>query len=243
MRVVTMPPIRLLILDNSVDPDLYGPVHQWARHLPPGTAVDAFRTVEGALPAEVAGYTHCIVTGSEASINGDAAWIEGAGEVLRDAVGEGIPVLTSCFGHQLAVRALSGRRHVRASPTPEFGWVEVAWDRAAQAGDPVASALPSPALCYSAHFDEVFDLPPDWATLASTPRCPHAVIRWRRGPVWGFQHHPEIEPPEGRALYDAFVQRVDDRRRAVMEAAFCPEVRDSMLTPALVRAFLAVPRA
>lgn len=233
-----MPAIRLLVLDNSLDPDLYGPVHQWTRHLPAGAAFEAFRTVDGALPAAVEGYTHCIVTGSEASINGDDGWIVDACDVVRRVAGEGLPILASCFGHQMAVRALSGKRYVRASPTPEFGWVEVAWDAAARDGDPVARALPSPAFVYSAHFDEVFDLPDDWQTLAATPRCPHAVIRWRRGPLWGFQHHPEIEPAEGRALYDGFLPRLDERRRALMESALLPEVRDSMLTPALVRAFL-----
>ncbi len=231
--------VRLLILDNSLEPDVYGPVFHWTRHLPPGATFQAFRTADGELPDGVSGYSHAIVTGSEATINADDPWIGAAGECVRVLAGEGVPILASCFGHQLAVRALSGREFVRATPTPEFGWVEIAWNEALRACDPIAAALPSPAFVYASHLDEVHAPPPEWITLATTPRCAHAVIRWSRGPVWGFQHHPEIEPAEGRALYDAFLTRVDDRRRARMQQAFFPGVRDSFLTPALVRAFLA----
>ena len=229
---------RLLILDHSLEPELYGPVHHWARHVPAGTDVDAFRTVDGELPGDVRAYTHAIVTGSEASINGDDRWIVDACECVRTLADAGVPMLASCFGHQMVVRALSGKGHVRATATPEFGWVELAWDAAERAKDPIAAALPSPAFVYASHFDEVCDLPAEWITLATTPRCAHAAIKWARGPVWGFQHHPEIEPLEGQALYDGFLARVDDGRRALMRSAFFPEVRDSLLTPALVRAFL-----
>lgn len=233
--------MRVLILDNSLEPDLYGPVLHWGRHLPRGTALEAFRTVDRELPDDLSSYTHAIVTGSEASINWDDDWIADATACVRRLVHEGVPLLGSCFGHQMAVRAVSGKAHVRPSPTPEFGWVELEWGEGPRASDPIAGALPSPAHVYAAHFDEVHDLPDEWQTLARTPGCPHAVIRWRRGPVWGFQHHPEIEPHEGRALYDEFLVRMATRR-PVLEASFSSQVRDSMLTPALVRAFLGVRR-
>jgi GMP synthase-like glutamine amidotransferase len=238
VRVVN---VRVLILDNSLEPGLYGPVEHWSRHFPPGTDVRVFRAVDGDGPDDSSSYTHAIVTGSEASINGDERWILDATACVRRLALAGIPILASCFGHQMIVRALSGKSHVRSSATPEFGWVEIAWNEPGRTDDPVARALPSPAFSYSAHFDEVFDLPPDWVTLATTPRCPHAVIRWRDGPVWGFQHHPEIQPAEGRALYDEFLVRMG-ARRIIMESAFLPQVRDSFLTADLVGAFLAVSR-
>lgn len=230
---------RVLILDNSLDPDLYRPVEHWRRDL--GCDLVAVRLPAGERPETLEGFTHALVTGSEATITGDDDWIEAGCDAIRDLAGRGVPILGSCFGHQQVVRALAGKAHVRRSPSPEFGWIRL--DRApAGADDPLARVLPDPAWVYAAHFDEVWPLPPDWTVLAASERCAHAVVRWNRGPVWGFQHHPEIRVDEGRTLYREFQDRLPDRRD-LMQACHCPTERDSQVTAAVLRAFLGVSRS
>jgi GMP synthase-like glutamine amidotransferase len=225
---------RLLIVDNSIHADFYDPVLHWTRAMDAPFAT--CRPPAGRYPDDPGAFTHVLVTGSEDSITQDDEWILRTCDLVRDAAARGLPVLGSCFGHQLVVRALSGKGFVRTSPTPEFGWVEVTRSREGDA-DPVASRLPSPFFAFAAHFDEVWPLPQDWATLATSSRCDHAIVKWRGGPVWGVQHHPEIAIDEGRHLLDGEMRVMPDRCSTIL-AAFQREPRDSMVTRALMEAFL-----
>lgn len=227
----------LLVVDCSVEPEMYCPVAHWGRFL----AADAvaWRPRDGGPAPDLASCSHVLVTGSEASITSADPWIDAACDVVRAAATAGVPVLGSCFGHQLLVRALAGRAFVRASATPELGWIEVV--RTDPRPDPVLDALPWPLACFSSHFDEVAPLPPGWDCLATTPRCDNAVIRLAGRPVWGIQHHPEILPDEGASLLRGLAARLPARRDALL-AALAGGVRDSRAAGALVAAFLAVPR-
>jgi len=226
--------MRVLLLDNSIETSLYGPVAHWGRHVT--CELDSVRPPEGSWPSSLAGYSHIMVSGSEASINVDLPWIIEECSLVRAAAARGIPMLASCFGHQLVVRALSGKEHVRASPTPEFGWVEVVLSPEASR-DPVVGWMGSSVHAYSAHFDEVHPLPPGWKRLASSAACENAMIAWTESPIWGIQHHPEIEPPEGAALFSAFLDKLPARRDRML-SCYCSEVKDSFVTGELVRKFL-----
>ncbi|MCJ7586932.1 MAG: hypothetical protein MUQ00_03405 [Candidatus Aminicenantes bacterium] len=58
--------VKLALIDNSVDPDSYPPCAQWGEFL--SVPFDSFRARDGRLPDLGDGYTHLILTGSEASI-------------------------------------------------------------------------------------------------------------------------------------------------------------------------------
>jgi GMP synthase-like glutamine amidotransferase len=238
---VSEPVARLLIVDLSVNPAIYRPVEHWRPHVEAcGVAFDVCRPPANQWPrAGLDGYSHALLTGSEASINQDTAWILGTCKLTRALAERGVALLGSCFGHQLLARALSGKAFVRRSPTPEFGWVEVV-KAAALEPDPLAEALPERSWMYCAHFDEACDLTDDWVTLATSAHCAHAVMRWAKGRAWGLQPHPEIGVDEGKALYAALLSTMPDRKE-VLTAAFHPEPRDSLLTGAIVKAFLAPP--
>jgi GMP synthase (glutamine-hydrolysing) len=225
---------RILILDNSIDQSIYTPVLHWQRDTE--EAVLAVRPPLGQFPEDLRSFSHVIVAGSEDSILEDYDWILRQCALVRELALARVPILASCFGHQLVVRALSGKAFVRRSLTPEFGWVEVEKTVAGQS-DPLLAEVPDPFYVYSSHFDEVFDLPGDWATLATSSRCAHAVIRHAKLPIWGFQHHPEINPLEGQLLANAIWDRLPDRQQ-VIAAGRCPEVRDSRITRTLLRSFL-----
>lgn len=228
---------RLLIVDLSVNPAIYRPVDHWRPHVEAlGVPVDVCRPPDGDEPVDLAPYSHAILTGSEASILTDTAWIVRACELTRALDARHVRLLGSCFGHQMLARALSGPAFVRRTPTPEFGWVEVR-KSAGVARDPLTDALPDGCHVYTSHFDEVFPLPPGWESVADTTDCPHAVVRRTAGRAWGIQPHPEIGVDEGLALQASYLRTMSERRD-VLEAAWHAAPRDDRIAAALVRGFL-----
>ena len=57
---------RILILDNSTEPDIYNPVGHWKPLLT--YPVDVYTASSGKLPATIDRYSHIIATGSPASM-------------------------------------------------------------------------------------------------------------------------------------------------------------------------------
>lgn len=225
----------VFILDLSVDPELYRPRSHWTALLGgvPFRSVHLPSAPVGEALPEVGAFTHLIVTGSEASIVEPQPWFAPAEDLVRRAVDAGRPVLGSCFGHQLVVRALLGPTHVRRAHTPELGWRPVA---ITAAGPPVAGRAQE-IWMFCCHFDEVCDLPSGWEVLARTPECGVHAYRLAGRPVWGIQAHPEIDPDEGAALLRGF----GDRRPEVqplVEAALAAPRRDDGFGHALVAQFL-----
>jgi len=228
---------RLLIVDLSVNPAVYRPVAHWRPHVEAlSVCVDVCRPPDGDTPADLAPYSHAILTGSEASILADTEWIVRACDLTRELDARGVKLLGSCFGHQMLGRALSGPAFVRRTPTPEFGWVEVR-KTGGGTGDPLTDALPDRCHVYTSHFDEVFPLPPGWERVAETADCAHAVVRRASGGAWGIQPHPEIGLDEGLALQASYLETMPERRK-VLEAGWHAAPRDDRIAAALVRGFL-----
>ncbi len=227
------PTRQVLLLDLSVDPDLYRPTEHWQSLLGdvPWRRVH-LSAGETTLPSP-ASFTHLIVTGSEASILDAQDWYAPAEELVRQAVAAHRPVLGSCFGHQLIVRALLGPEHLRRSRHPELGWfpVETTADAA-----PVSTAGRR-IWMFCCHLDEVCDLPPDWQVLARTPDCAVHAYRLADQPVWGVQAHPEINPTQGAALLRGFADKRSDLRPAVERALAAP-ARDDGFGRELIARFL-----
>lgn len=224
---------RVLILDGTIYPDIYGPTPQW-RDLLGDVPSDSVHVPSGGAVPDLGGYTHIIVSGSEASITKPEPWYEVEIACVRRAVDRGIAVLGSCFGHQILAVALSGPEHAAASPTPELGWIPVA----ITGDDPLLEGLPDPFWVFASHFDEVPDPPPPWRVLARSERCAVHVMRYGDAPVWGVQAHPEITPEQGRVLLEGFLEKAPEKADLVRPALEGP-VRDDGTAPAIVRSFLA----
>lgn len=228
---------RLLIVDMSVNPVIYRPVMHWQPHVEAlAVPFDVCRPPDGEAPEDLGPYSHAILTGSEASILADTAWIVQACELTRALAARGVKLLGSCFGHQMLGRALSGRAFVRRTPTPEFGWVELR-KRNGGTRDPLGDALPARCHVYTSHFDEVFPAPPGWEIVADTAGCACAVMRHAGGRAWGIQPHPEIGIEEGRALQASYLVSMPERRE-VLDAGWHAEPRDDRIAAIVVNAFL-----
>jgi len=223
---------RLLILDGSIDRSIYRPVEQWARYLG-DTPFDSAHLPSGEPVPRLDRYTHVLLTGSEASFEQPEPWFEVEADIVRDAVDRGLPVLGSCFGHQMLAWALSGPESVRRAPTPELGWIAVD----IVTSDPLTADLSNPWHAFAAHLDEVVAPPSPWRVLASNEACSVQAMRYGDRPVWGIQPHPETSPDEARCQMKAAMEQYPEYAEQIRQALESP-VRDDRATLQLIEAFL-----
>ena len=232
MNPATKKDIRVALIDNSIAPSVYKPVEHWARFLQ--VPFSSFRASDGRLPGLKEGFTHIILTGSEASIEERDGWVEAEVEFVKEALSRDLPILGSCYGHQLLALALRGPAHVRRCSRPEIGWYPIDIRRA-------SGLLGEKGVTYafSSHFDEVIDLDEDFRILASTPDCPVQAFELTGRRVWGIQFHPEIDIPAARQ----FLQNLIDlgvKTSSLFAEALRMEPQDSGLIRRIVRHFLGV---
>jgi len=181
-----MPP-RVLLLDNATHRRLYKPAWPWKAHLR-GIETETVNVPSGAPIPRVDRFTHVLLTGSEASILQPKPWFETEAQAIRQTVDRGIPLLASCFGHEMLVYALSGPEYLGPADPPEVGWADVEM----LVSDPLFDGLPNPWTAFVFHFGAVVDPPPPWRKLGRSRHCDTHVLRYGDHPAWGIQAHPEI---------------------------------------------------
>ncbi len=185
--------IRMLLVDNAVHRHLFKPTWHWKAHLK-GIETQVINLPSGRTPPDLANFTHIILTGSEASIVEPKPWFEAEVALIREAVDRNIPILGSCFGHQMLVYALSGQQFVQVSNPPEVGWADVEMT----GSDPLFEGIASPWRTFVYHFDEAVDPPLPWIKLGKTKHCDTHVLRYGEHRAWGVQAHPEISSRKAR---------------------------------------------
>jgi GMP synthase-like glutamine amidotransferase len=129
-----------------------------------------------------------LLTGSEHSVYDKLVWIPPVMEFIRNAVGESIPVLGICFGHQLMAQAFGGE--VRKSPKGRG--IGIHQHMLTDIGQRVFSGLDAIGLM-AAHQDQVIIPPPEGKLLASSPFCDYAGFSYGKSGL-SLQGHPEIIP-------------------------------------------------
>ena len=179
--------------------------------------VAAFDATRGALPDRF-DHDGYMVTGSPASVNGGAGWIDPLLEMLRRIVAEGRPLFGACFGHQAIARALGGK--VAANPGPfVLGPVTAEMIR------PLPWMVPAQEtvrLC-AAHGEQVTRLPEGADVVARGPGCEIAGFVMGRS-VFTTTYHPEMTPGFIAALIEAYADHftpdvVARARRSLAEPA------------------------
>jgi len=222
--------VKLALIDNSINPEDYAPCVHWGEFLP--VPFDAFRAKEGRLPPLKDGYTHIILSGSEASILERGSWAEDEADFIREAEERGVRLLGSCWGHQLLAYALGGSSCVGRCREPEIGWIKIRILAASLLLGPARTAW-----TFSSHFDEVIGLGPAFRILAASQACAVQAFDRPGRPIWGLQIHPEISIARGRETLLRFAAR-NPLQRGVFEAALGAGPRDSGLIRRIVAAFL-----
>lgn len=222
--------IKVAVVDNSIDSSIYDPVKHWGAYL--DVPWESFKATENNFPDLIRGYTHIVLTGSEASILNREDWSYQEIEVIQKAVKRGLSILASCYGHQLLAIALAGPSRVRRCPYPEIGWVPIQINRKndlLQGIDQIYS--------FSLHFDEVVSLGDEFYIFASTDKCSIQGFQWKNKPVWGIQMHPEISVLEGKKLLRKLIS-MNYKTRLFFERALNSAPHDSGHIRQIVNSFL-----
>ncbi len=221
---------KIAILDNSINPAIYKPIEHWRTYL--DVPWESFRAAEGQSPDLADEYSHLLLTGSDASIVEREDWVDEEIEVIKQALEKGLPILGSCYGHQLLALALRGPAHVRRCPQPEVGWIPI---RVLGRSNLLGEA--GTAYAFSIHFDEAINLDENFVILASTAACPVQAFELRDRPVWGVQFHPEIDIPAARDLLQKLAG-LGLENGPLFERALRSKPKDSGLIRRVVRCFL-----
>jgi len=139
-----------------------------------------------------------VLSGGPASVYSDDA------PPLRGELLElGIPVLGICYGMQAMALGLGG--HVEAAEVAEFGRTEL---RVREQGRLLAG-LPLEQTCWMSHRDTVFEPPPGFKALASSPASPVAAFESPERGLYGIQFHPEVlHTPHGTDVLRTFLRDV-----------------------------------
>ncbi len=140
-----------------------------------------------------------VLSGGPASV-----YEPGAPELRTELLELGIPVLGICYGMQAMVRGLGGR--VEAAERGEFGRTELTL---LDEGGTLMSGLPPRQQAWMSHRDSVFEPPPGFSALASSPGSPVAALEAPERRLYGIQFHPEVvHTPHGQAILERFLRDI-----------------------------------
>lgn len=221
---------KVAIIDNSLYPDLYKPVDHWKKYLP--VPFRSFRAPEGQFPDFGDGFTHIILTGSEASIVERDNWVYQEVDFVKQAFNRNLALLGSCYGHQLLALSLLGEKHVRRCLKPEIGWIKI------KASEPhQIFGKKEEFYSFSIHFDEVIDLKPPFYALAETEICPVQAFEMKGERVWGIQFHPEINVDEAQFFLRELILK-GWPNQDLFARALKMEPRDSGVIDSIISFFL-----
>src|SRR3954463_9343437 len=155
-----------------------------------------------------------VLSGGPASV-----YSEGAPELRQELLEFGIPVLGICYGMQAMVRVLGGR--VEGADAGGFGRTPL---ELVDGGGRLLAGLPSEQQCWMSHRDCVFEPPPGFTALASSPGSPVAACESTERGLYGIQFHPEVvHTPYGTEILDRFLRDVAECREQWSPASVIEE--------------------
>lgn len=158
-----------------------------------GIDIDVVHAYDGASVPALDGYDAVVVLGGGFMCDDDvrAPWLPATRALVREALGDGVPVLGICLGGQLLAH-VAGGTVVADAGAPEHGSTRITV-RPEAADDPLFHDLPTTVPAIEHHKDAITGLPPGAVWLASSERCPYQAFRVG-STAWGVQFHPEVAP-------------------------------------------------
>jgi GMP synthase (glutamine-hydrolysing) len=136
-----------------------------------------------------------VLSGGPASVYAD-----GAPKLRTELLELGVPVLGICYGMQAMARELGGR--VERAEVGEFGRTDLSLREPGR----LMAGLPPEQSCWMSHRDTVFEPPPGFVALASSPASPVAALESPARALYGIQFHPEVvHTPHGTEILRRFL--------------------------------------
>jgi GMP synthase (glutamine-hydrolysing) len=140
-----------------------------------------------------------VLSGGPASV-----YSEDAPALRMELLDLGVPVLGICYGMQLMAKELGGK--VEQAPAGEFGRAELTLR---DGGGKLLAGLPAEQQCWMSHRDTVFEPPPGFDALASSPESPVAAFEHPGKGLYGIQFHPEVvHTPHGTEVLTRFLRDI-----------------------------------
>lgn len=196
-----------------------------------GKTADFIRVPKVDKLPDPSGYSHVLISGSEASVVDDNPWDAMLQTVILETMEQHIPLLGICYGHQFIARSIGGKQCVKRSETPEFGWANIDLK-----DNPLFEGIENPVSMVS-HYDEVHDLPGGFNIIASTPGCDVHGFQFKALPVWGIQFHPEYNVEEANEIFDLLEEKDPPFRKFYSDEAFRDESQLTQNEQVLVNFF------
>ena len=139
-----------------------------------------------------------VLSGGPASV-----YSEDAPPLRPELLELGVPVLGICYGMQAMALGLGG--HVEGAEVAEFGRT----DLHLKVSGRLFAGLPAEQTCWMSHRDTVFEPPPGFVALASSPASPVAAFESVERGLYGIQFHPEVvHTPHGTQVLETFLRDV-----------------------------------
>ena len=200
-----------------------------------GLEVLRLRTNAGEFP-EDADFCGAYVSPSFHAAYDDEPWIHRTHEALRRLAAARVPMMGICFGSQVLASALCGRDQVVLRPEREKGYGSITLTEAARREDPLTRGLPETVPVFHWHEDEVRPDHADVQVLGFSAECANQIWRWRPGPVWGVQAHPEYDRRQAMAWFSA--NRAEFEAGGLDPEALAARADDNLVAARLIDNFL-----
>ena len=113
-----------------------------------------------------------------------------------------VPVMGFCLGHEIIAVAWGGKiEKLQDYHTKKESINIVIPD------DPIFMGLIGSAIrLQKRHSYHVSSISDDFIRLAGSSTTPNEIIRHKNKPIYGFQGHPEVSPPEGLVIINNFLK-------------------------------------
>jgi GMP synthase-like glutamine amidotransferase len=159
---------------------------------------------DNVFPAQVTDYDGYVITGSPASVNGDAPWIARLMDFIRALNDAKRPTIGVCFGHQAIAKALGGK--VERAADWGLGISPTHFSKHERWMSPPHETLN----LYAAHGEQVTALPKGAEVLGSSAACPVGALRIGEH-IFTTEYHPEMTKAFIAALTDYLEPHLDAR--------------------------------
>ena len=228
--------MRIGILMANTDESTFSQIHpkdgeKWQRVLSPlcpDCEFPVYAVKDGQFPDHVAGHDGFVITGSPASVNDLAPWLDRLFGLIREAVAEGVPLFGACFGHQAIALALGGA--VEDNPG---GWVF--GTTATQVTAPAPWMEAGPVRQYAAHVEQVTQLPDRAKIVMGNTDCPAGGFVIGTG-VFTTQYHPEMTHDFVTALIEEYASKLPHEVAAAARGSLA-ETADNAMFARWIMAF------